>query len=55
MLIVLGVIILMGLFIKVCSVHTKSDNPNKPPALNIRDSIRRRNPSRVILLFSFKK
>jgi hypothetical protein len=35
----------MGLFIKVCSVHTKSDNPNYPQARKFRESIRRQKKS----------
>lgn len=34
-LIVLGVIIFMGLFIKCCSVHTPSSNPNLPKARSV--------------------
>ncbi|PAV83358.1 hypothetical protein WR25_16106 [Diploscapter pachys] len=33
--------ILMALFIKCCAVHTPSTNPNKPPALNIYQTLTR--------------
>ncbi|XP_070536198.1 disintegrin and metalloproteinase domain-containing protein 10-like [Ptychodera flava] len=39
-----GLIILMGLFIKVCSVHTPSSNPKLPPA---RTLSRKRQPNRT--------
>ncbi|XP_063953163.1 disintegrin and metalloproteinase domain-containing protein 10-like, partial [Lytechinus pictus] len=43
-LIVLGVIIFMGLFIKCCSVHTPSSNPNLPKArkVSVPATLRRR-------------
>lgn len=28
----LGVVVLMGVFIKLCAVHTPSSNPKQPPA-----------------------
>ncbi len=31
----------MVVFIKVCSVHTPSSNPRKPPALKITETLRR--------------
>ena len=31
LLIAIGVVVLMGLFIQLCAVHTPSSNPNKPP------------------------
>jgi len=37
-----GLIIIMGLFIKVCSVHTPSSNPKLPPARNISRTLSRR-------------
>lgn len=40
-LIVVGLIVFMAIFIKVCSVHTPSSNPQKPPALKITDTLRR--------------
>lgn len=36
-----GFIILMGLFIKCCAVHTPSSNPKKTPARRIGDTLRR--------------
>ncbi|CAL8109487.1 unnamed protein product [Orchesella dallaii] len=36
-----GFIILMGLFIKCCAVHTPSSNPKKAPARRIGDTLRR--------------
>lgn len=41
-LISLGLIIFMGLFIKVCAVHTPSSNPKAPPAQHWGDTLRRR-------------
>ncbi len=41
MLMTIGLIIFMIAFIKVCSVHTPSSNPRKPPALKITDTLRR--------------
>lgn len=32
----------MGLFIKVCAVHTPSSNPKAPPAQHWGDTLRRR-------------
>ncbi|VDK41778.1 unnamed protein product [Anisakis simplex] len=37
----LGLLLFMAVFIKCCAVHTPSTNPNKPPALNIYDTLRR--------------
>ncbi|VDN00825.1 unnamed protein product [Thelazia callipaeda] len=37
----LGLLLFMTLFIKICAVHTPSTNPNKAPALNIYDTLRR--------------
>ncbi|XP_077994066.1 disintegrin and metalloproteinase domain-containing protein 10-like [Glandiceps talaboti] len=37
-----GLIILMGLFIKICSVHTPSSNPKLPPARNISRTLSRK-------------
>uniref|UniRef100_A0A183DFL2 Glycoprotein 120 n=1 Tax=Gongylonema pulchrum TaxID=637853 RepID=A0A183DFL2_9BILA len=37
----LGLLVFMTLFIKICAVHTPSTNPNKAPALNIYDTLRR--------------
>lgn len=37
----LGLMLFMAVFIKCCAVHTPSTNPNKPPALNIYDTLRR--------------
>uniref|UniRef100_T1J2R6 ADAM10 endopeptidase n=1 Tax=Strigamia maritima TaxID=126957 RepID=T1J2R6_STRMM len=34
-------IIVMGVFIKCCAVHTPSSNPKKPPARRISDTLRR--------------
>uniref|UniRef100_A0A336M3J2 ADAM10 endopeptidase n=1 Tax=Culicoides sonorensis TaxID=179676 RepID=A0A336M3J2_CULSO len=34
-------IIVMGIFIKCCAVHTPSSNPKKPPARRISDTLRR--------------
>jgi disintegrin and metalloproteinase domain-containing protein 10 len=51
-LIAVGVIIFMGIFIKVCSVHTPSSNPRKPPALKISDTLRRP-MKRVCNIFAF--
>lgn len=36
-----GIVVVMALFIKVCAVHTPSSNPNKPPARNPMDTLRR--------------
>jgi hypothetical protein len=41
MLIAVGLIIFMAVFIKVCSVHTPSSNPRKPPALKFSETLRR--------------
>ena len=41
--------ILMALFIKCCAVHTPSTNPNKPPALNIYQTLTR--PGTLIVSF----
>ncbi|XP_052097567.1 disintegrin and metalloproteinase domain-containing protein 10-like isoform X2 [Mytilus californianus] len=41
-LIAIGLILFMGLFIKVCAVHTPSSNPKAPPAQNWGDTLRRR-------------
>ncbi len=41
MLMTAGVLVFMVAFIKVCSVHTPSSNPRKPPALKISDTLRR--------------
>ena len=41
-LIALGLILFMGLFIKVCAVHTPSSNPKAPPAQHWGDTLRRR-------------
>ena len=41
MLIVLGLLVFMIVFIKVCSVHTPSSNPRKPPALKFSETLRR--------------
>lgn len=40
-------LILMSLFVKCCAVHTPSTNPNKPPALNIYQTLTR--PSTLIV------
>ncbi|XP_072174376.1 disintegrin and metalloproteinase domain-containing protein 10-like [Diadema setosum] len=47
-LIVLAVIIFMGLFIKICSVHTPSSNPNLPKArkVSVPGTLRRRQAPR---------
>lgn len=39
----LGVVfvVVMGVFIKCCAVHTPSSNPHKPPARSITDTLRR--------------
>ena len=37
-----GLVILMVLFIRVCSVHTPSSNPKKPKAKKFSDTIRRK-------------
>lgn len=37
----IGFIIFMGMFIKCCAVHTPSNNPKKPPARRISDTLRR--------------
>lgn len=39
-------LLLMGCFIKCCAVHTPSTNPNKPPALNLYNTLTR--PSTLI-------
>ena len=41
-IIVVSVLVLMSIFIKVCSVHTPSSNPNKPAALKISETLRRK-------------
>ncbi|XP_076311561.1 disintegrin and metalloproteinase domain-containing protein 10-like [Tachypleus tridentatus] len=41
MMMLIGLAIFMGLFIKCCAVHTPSSNPRKPPALRITDTLRR--------------
>ncbi|XP_076323272.1 disintegrin and metalloproteinase domain-containing protein 10-like [Tachypleus tridentatus] len=41
MMILIGLAVFMGLFIKCCAVHTPSSNPRKPPALRITDTLRR--------------
>lgn len=41
LLIGIGFIIFMAVFLKVCSVHTPSSNPRKPPALKISETLRR--------------
>jgi disintegrin and metalloproteinase domain-containing protein 10 len=40
-LIAIGLIVFMVAFLKICSVHTPSSNPRKPPALKITDTLRR--------------
>ncbi|VDM58368.1 unnamed protein product [Angiostrongylus costaricensis] len=42
----LVVLVFMALFIKCCAVHTPSTNPNKPPALNLYQTLTR--PSTLI-------
>nr|CDJ85980.1 Blood coagulation inhibitor domain containing protein [Haemonchus contortus] len=42
----LVILVLMALFIKCCAVHTPSTNPNKPPALNLYQTLTR--PSTLI-------
>ncbi|CAJ0572882.1 unnamed protein product, partial [Mesorhabditis spiculigera] len=42
----LGFLVLMALFVKCCAVHTPSTNPNKPPPLNIYQTLTR--PSTLI-------
>ncbi|CAD6190976.1 unnamed protein product [Caenorhabditis auriculariae] len=37
----LGLLCFMALFVKCCAVHTPSTNPNKPPALNIYQTLTR--------------
>lgn len=37
----LALLLFMAVFIKCCAVHTPSTNPNKTPALNIYDTLRR--------------
>lgn len=37
----LAFIIVMGVFIKCCAVHTPSSNPKKPPARRISETLRR--------------
>ena len=39
----------MSAFIKICSVHTPSSNPNKPPALKIGETLRRRVSLQVLI------
>lgn len=41
MLISIGLVVVMGVFIKVCAVHTPSSNPNKPKARKISMTLRR--------------
>ena len=48
-LIGVGIMAFMILFVKVCSVHTPSDNRNLPPARSITDTIRRSNPMKPIV------
>ena len=38
---IIGLLVFMVAFIKVCSVHTPSSNPQKPPALKITETLRR--------------
>ncbi|XP_067133544.1 disintegrin and metalloproteinase domain-containing protein 10 isoform X2 [Centruroides vittatus] len=40
MLMLVGLAIFMGFFIKCCAVHTPSSNPRKAPALRITDTLR---------------
>jgi len=40
-LISVGTLLFMVVFIKVCSVHTPSSNPRKPPALKFSETLRR--------------
>ena len=40
-----GVIIIMGLFIKFCAVHTSSSNPDAKPAKKQTDTLQRRESS----------
>ncbi|XP_033724952.1 disintegrin and metalloproteinase domain-containing protein 10-like isoform X1 [Pecten maximus] len=42
MMMALCLVVLMGLFIKICAVHTPSSNPKAKPALRITDTLRRR-------------
>ncbi|RCN50524.1 reprolysin family zinc metalloprotease [Ancylostoma caninum] len=42
----LALLVFMALFIKCCAVHTPSTNPNKPPALNLYQTLTR--PSTLI-------
>ncbi|XP_048748710.2 disintegrin and metalloproteinase domain-containing protein 10-like isoform X3 [Ostrea edulis] len=42
MLMGIGLILFMGLFIKICAVHTPSSNPNAKPAQKFGDTLRRR-------------
>ncbi|CAI5438077.1 unnamed protein product [Caenorhabditis angaria] len=37
----IGFLVMMALFVKCCAVHTPSTNPNKPPALNIYQTLTR--------------
>lgn len=37
----IGFVIVMGIFIKCCAVHTPSSNPKKPPARRIGETLRR--------------
>lgn len=37
----IGFVILMGIFIKCCAVHTPSSNPKKAAAYRISDTLRR--------------
>lgn len=43
MVVLMGIafVIVMGMFIKCCAVHTPSSNPKKPPARRIGDTLRR--------------
>lgn len=52
MLMIIGLLVFMVAFIKVCSVHTPSSNPQKPPALKITDTLRR--PIKRVSFITFK-
>uniref|UniRef100_A0A8R1IBL5 ADAM10 cysteine-rich domain-containing protein n=1 Tax=Caenorhabditis japonica TaxID=281687 RepID=A0A8R1IBL5_CAEJA len=43
-------LVMMALFVKCCAVHTPSTNPNKPPALNIYQTLTR--PGTLIVIYS---
>ena len=49
LLISVGLVVFMATFVKVCSVHTPSSNPHKPPALRITDTLRR--PIKKVTIF----